>query len=132
MKVIVCGGRDYSDQKAVFDALDRWHTKQKISILIHGAASGADRLAESWANARGIISVAVKPLWKHHGKAAGPLRNRAMLKLKPHMVIAFPGGAGTSDMIKAAKEDELTVWEPYKPKDPDVIEIPAFLRRGTD
>lgn len=42
--------------------------------------------------------------WKRYGMAAGPIRNRRMLKEgKPDIVIAFAGGRGTADMVRQAK-----------------------------
>lgn len=117
MKVIVCGGRDYADRDALFAAMDRAHAKRPITIVIHGDAPGADRLAGEWAADRGVLSAAVKALWDRHGRrAAGPRRNRGMLTLGPDAVIAFPGGTGTADMVCAAREAGVAVWEPYKPK----------------
>jgi hypothetical protein len=43
------------------------------------------------------------PDWKTHGKAGGPIRNQMMLDdYKPQVVIAFPGGSGTADMVRRA------------------------------
>lgn len=42
----------------------------------------------------------------------GPKRNRKMLELKPDGVVAFPGGRGTMDMIRAATEAGVPVWHP--------------------
>lgn len=54
MRIIVCGGRDYVDQAAAFNALDRAHQHRRIDLVIHGAARGADTLAGAWAASRGI------------------------------------------------------------------------------
>lgn len=113
MKVIVCGGRDFDDRNAVFNALDKAHGHKPISMVIHGGARGADTLAGQWADARGILSAQVEALWDAHGKAAGPRRNRAMLSLFPDGVIGFPGGRGTSDMVAAARAAGVKVWCPY-------------------
>lgn len=113
MKVIVCGGRDFNDERAVFNALDKAHSHKPISMVIHGGARGADLLAGEWAESRGIISARVDALWDAHGKAAGPRRNRAMLDLFPEGIIAFPGGRGTADMVAAAREAGVKVWQPY-------------------
>jgi hypothetical protein len=41
--------------------------------------------------------------WKVYGRAAGPIRNMKMLlEGKPDLVVAFPGGIGTADMVKKA------------------------------
>lgn len=48
--------------------------------------------------------------WEAHGKAAGPIRNAHMLSdFKPDLVVAFPGGRGTADMVKKAQDAGVTV-----------------------
>lgn len=116
MKLLVCGGRNYNDKLAVYGALDRAHAKREITLLIHGACrTGADALAEAWAKGREIPYLGHPAPWKLYDKAAGPLRNRLMLELyAPDGVVAFPGGAGTADMIQRAEMAGLKVWEPYR------------------
>lgn len=114
MILLVCGGRDYADRDAAFAALDRAHAKRPVTVLIHGAQTGADTLAGEWAEARGVHAVGVKALWEVHGKAAGPLRNQVMLDLGPEGAVAFPGGVGTADMVRRCKSAGVTVWEPYR------------------
>ncbi|ATI15672.1 hypothetical protein [Bordetella phage vB_BbrM_PHB04] len=114
MKLLVCGGRDYADREAVFAALDRVHAKRPVTLLIHGAARGADSLADDWARARGVPRDPHPADWATHGRRAGPLRNRKMLELKPDGVVAFPGGRGTADMADAARAAGVPVWEPVR------------------
>jgi hypothetical protein len=104
MRVIVCGGRDYADAAHINRTLDAIHGETPITVLIHGDASGADRLAGEWGQrAFPAVHVAAIPAnWKEHGRAAGPLRNRKMLRFAPDLVVAFPGGRGTADMVKQA------------------------------
>lgn len=109
MRVLVTGGRDFSDRKLLFETLDRLHSTHVFSVLIHGDASGADRLAGEWAAAAGVRVEAHPAEWKKHGRAAGPIRNSMMLEEKPGLVIAFPGGKGTADMVRKAKAAGLTV-----------------------
>jgi hypothetical protein len=46
------------------------------------------------------------------GKAAGPIRNQRMIdEGKPDLVIAFPGGRGTADMVSRAKKAGIPVQE---------------------
>lgn len=47
--------------------------------------------------------------WEAFGAAAGPVRNRWMLDLEPDLVIAFPGGKGTKNMIEQAKKRGVPV-----------------------
>lgn len=46
MRVLVCGGRDYTDTKHVFTVLDEIRSRKGVDVVIHGAARGADDIAE--------------------------------------------------------------------------------------
>ena len=112
MRVLVCGGRDYgktSDEVAtIADALA---VLPEDTVLIHGDARGADRLAgDIWA-AWGSPMEVYPADWKTHKKAAGPIRNQQMLDTGIDLVIAFPGGAGTADMMRRARKAGVTVKE---------------------
>lgn len=53
--------------------------------------------------------------WGSLGKAAGPIRNSLMLtEANPSLVIAFPGGKGTADMISKARAAGVKVIEVSK------------------
>ena len=111
-RVLVCGGRDYNDRWKLESTLDIAHAEHGFIRLIHGAAPGADTLAGDWADKRGLAVVAYPADWKRHGKAAGPMRNQRMLEDgRPDVVIAFPGGSGTADMVRRAKEAGIPVIE---------------------
>ena len=105
MKVIVCGGRSYNDKIMVYETLSAIHREQPISILMHGDATGADYWAKRWTqmHTSTVKEAAFPPDWERHGRAAGPLRNQEMLDAGPDLVVAFPGGRGTADMIRRAK-----------------------------
>lgn len=115
MRLLVCGGRRYSDRDHVFSSLDRAHAKRPVTLLIHGAGTGADALADQWARSRGVPVKAFPADWDRYGRGAGPIRNRAMLyDGQPEGVVAFPGGAGTGNMVALARERCLPVWKPRK------------------
>lgn len=109
MRVLVTGGRDFDDRELLFDTLDRLNAMQGFTVVIHGDAKGADRLSGEWASSRGITVEAHPADWKKHGRAAGPIRNQKMLEEKPQLVVAFPGGKGTADMVRKAKQAGLKV-----------------------
>lgn len=111
IKLLVCGGRDFSGQSEVFSRLDAIHAKRPISMIIEGGALGADAMANAWAVLNGVHVCTVKALWNNHGKAAGPIRNAAMLSLGPDGVLAFPGGRGTASMVKQARAAGVKVVE---------------------
>lgn len=74
-------------------------------MLIEGGATGADRLAREWADMNGVQVLTFPAEWNIHGKSAGPIRNKKMLEEgRPDMVVAFPGGRGTQNMINQAHE----------------------------
>lgn len=105
--VLVCGGRDYADRESVWAALDTIAP----TAIIEGGARGADELARAWAQARGVPCTTVCADWHSHGRSAGPRRNAAMLKLYPTLVLAFPGGRGTADMVRRALRAGIeVVW----------------------
>jgi len=54
MRVLVCGGRDFDDVGLMISVLDRLHTEKSFTVLIHGNARGADRIADDWAWRRGV------------------------------------------------------------------------------
>lgn len=118
MKVLVTGGRDYQEKEIVFWALEQLEEylherKQEIAAVIHGDAKGADTLADQWAQENGVLQVRCPGNTKFYGfKAFGPVRNRQMLLLKPDLVVAFPGGNGTANMIATAKKHGYKVWQP--------------------
>jgi hypothetical protein len=111
MIVLVTGGHSFSDRDKFNDVMDSIHRAQPLEAVIHGAASGADTLANLWAFSRGVQPVACPALWDYHGKRAGGKRNRAMLLLRPDLVIAFPGGRGTNDMVNTAREQLFRVFD---------------------
>ena len=110
MKILVCGGRDYSDRAQLFTVLDFIHENKPISLLIQGGARGADSLSKEWAISRGVDNVEFPADWAKYGKSAGPRRNQKMLEDGgPDFVLACPGGRGTENMVDLAK-DTVRVW----------------------
>lgn len=110
MRVLVCGGRDFTNRVWLERELALQHAFKPITLLIHGGARGADSLAGHWARTEGIPELRFEADWKKLGKAAGPVRNQLMIdEGKPDMVMAFPGGRGTADMVKRAQEASIKV-----------------------
>lgn len=115
MRLIICGGRDYSNREAVFAVLHYLAETYGWLTVIEGGARGADRLAQEWAKLHYHGLVTIHAEWTAYGNAAGPIRNEKMIVSgKPDGVVAFPGGAGTADMKERAEQHGLSVWEPCK------------------
>jgi len=112
MRVLVCGGRDFMNHRLLNSTLDRLHAERNFTWLINGAAQGADRLALRWAIGKKLKINSFCPDWKSLGKAAGPIRNQQMVDIgKPDLVVAFPGGKGTADMIARARKAGVKILE---------------------
>jgi hypothetical protein len=132
MRLLVCGGRTYGEmpdlcpreqyqryrQKVdrerfiLFETLDQLHKKRNFTDLINGAAKGADRHAVRWALPKRLTINSFRPDWKNLGKGAGPIRNQQMIDIgKPDLVVVFPGGDGTADMVRRARAANIEVIE---------------------
>jgi hypothetical protein len=107
-RVLVCGGRDYDDYKRLVDVLD----EIAPDLIINGGCAGADHMASNYAIAKRIPAHTFFADWEEHGKAAGPVRNQKMIDVgRPSVVVAFPGGKGTADMVRRAKKAGIPLIE---------------------
>tara|TARA_Y100000310_G_scaffold335913_1_gene419132 strand:+ start:427 stop:834 length:408 start_codon:yes stop_codon:yes gene_type:complete len=119
LRVLVCGGRDYSNVERLYKVLDwvdgSWESAEStgpISTIISGHARGADQLAEKYANEKNIPLEIYPAQWDVHGKSAGVIRNQEMLdEGLPDLVVAFPGGKGTAHMVKIAQKANVMMLQ---------------------
>lgn len=110
MILLVCGGRDFADWQLLKRTLAGIHSATPIDCLIHGGAKGADYLAGAWATNEGIPIMEFPANWQVYRKRAGPMRNAWMLKFgRPDLVVAFPGGRGTMNMVEQASRAKVEV-----------------------
>jgi hypothetical protein len=114
MRVLVCGGRNYSDYTCMSVFLQNYLSKE--DILIHGKSRGADSLSEIVRTdlyGKDESKVIRFPAdWERYRKRAGFIRNQQMLdEGKPDLVLAFPGGSGTLDMVTRARKAGVIVIE---------------------
>lgn len=114
----MCGGRKYPDRLRVYKELgdlltdpdDEYGMPYINAVVIAGGATGADQHAIDWAVVHWCQFEEYKADWDKYGKKAGPIRNQQMLdEGKPDLVLAFPGGRGTADMIARAKKAGVEV-----------------------
>lgn len=105
-KVLIAGGRHYANFKRVLEEVES--LPQKPDLIIHGGATGADTLAQLVANQLSIVTMVFPADWPRYGKSAGPMRNKLMIDQRPDLLLAFPGGRGTEDIIKKAREAGIT------------------------
>ncbi len=128
LRLVVTGGRAYSDVHRVYWALDALHQTYGITLLIQGDATGADRLCKQWAIARGVPRLDMPARWSDtdrpgavvrtrrdgslYDAAAGAIRNQQMIdEGRPDYGVAFPGGTGTADMVSRVQAADLPLWD---------------------
>lgn len=103
MKLIVAGGRDFTDTNRMIAELQKLVESGEITDspeLVCGMARGADMLAYSlWANNRMPIHN-FPANWNKHGKSAGYKRNQEMGEFADAAVCFWDGNSkGTKHMI---------------------------------
>ena len=108
--VAVTGGKTVADADTVWTTLDRTKEKHSDMVLLHGGGPGVEKIAASWAEARGVHQVICRPDWNAHGKAAPFRRNDELLNLLPKGVIAFPGSGITGNLVDKAKQLGIPVY----------------------
>lgn len=137
LRVLVCGGRNFANwQKFVWPRvptqgwdLELYRQKEAEAafvnrvlddildwvgsvFVIDGAAPGADSQGYTWRLYAQQAGQRFPADWDKHGKSAGSIRNQLMLfEGKPDIVVAFPGGVGTADMVRKAKRAGVPVLE---------------------
>lgn len=119
MRVIVCGGRAYTDQKTVAHALlVVWLANDRPQMtIVQGGAQGADECARQVAAQQSFPCETFRAEWERDGKAAGPRRNQRMVKAGADLLVAFPGGRGTADCVRRAERAGIPVRHIPKGKD---------------
>jgi hypothetical protein len=72
--------------------------------------TGVGIAAEAWARSSGTPVVRYPPNWKLYGKKAEGLRDAFMIEdSRPDLVLAFPGGRHTADLIQKAIDAKIVV-----------------------
>ena len=114
-RVLVCGGREYGDRedecRFLWMKLDQLIAEVGSIQVIAGGAKGADTVAAEYSThyLKQEPEVYLAD-WDTHGRAAGPIRNQRMIdEGKPDLVLAFPGGRGTDDMVRRAEKAGIEV-----------------------
>ena len=102
MKTAIIGSR--TTTPASYEKLKQTADELGTTHIISGGATGADALAERYAQETGKPLTVFKPDWEKHGKAAGPIRNRAIIESADLVLALWDGQSkGTADSLKKAK-----------------------------
>lgn len=138
IRLLVCGGRDFTDAGLVERALSAVHRKKTIALLIEGGQIsedrktkdrwGADWLCRQWAECMGIEVLTIVAKWDDveapgalvkfnksgmpYNALAGPWRNERLISEgRPDAAVSFPGGRGTADMVARIEAAMVPLWK---------------------
>lgn len=106
MRVIVACGRNYHDKPTIRAEL---MTLPFDAVIVHGGARGDRAIARIWTDEFGGTVEEIPADWDRYGKAAGPIRNQAMIDAGGDLMMSFPGGRGTADCTGRARQAGIRV-----------------------
>jgi len=105
--ILICGDRHWDDKEYIRRVI---HDHNPDEVIV-GDGSGADVLARQCCLEDRVTVTVYEAFWAKFGNAAGPIRNRHMLDMKPDLVIAFhddlSSSKGTWDTICEAKRRKI-------------------------
>jgi hypothetical protein len=110
MKIAFTGGRNYNNKERVYQLMNTLSAILKDYSVIVGDATGLDSLVVEYCKEHNIEHTVYYANWKKYKQAAGPIRNKEMAELNPFMLIAFPGGKGTANMVSECQKRNITVY----------------------
>ena len=110
MRLIIAGGRDFSDYNLLQDSANRFIGKEQNVIIISGLAKGADTLGLQYAGDYGYTVEGFAAEWNKYGRSAGIKRNKYMAKNADSLLAFWDGKSkGTMHMIDFADSIGLRV-----------------------
>ncbi len=107
MNLMVCGGRDFNNKELLFKTLDELIKENNWTdiVILEGEAKGADTLVKDYVAKRNLLFKPYPADWKSWGKAAGPIRNKAMVTDCDYCVAFWDGQSrGTKSSIEFCKQ----------------------------
>lgn len=110
MKVIIAGGRDFRNFDLLCRKADRILSRQDEVEIVSGAAKGADKLGERYAELRGYPVKRFPADWGTFGKQAGYIRNEDMATYADALILFWDGRSkGSAHMLRIAYNYNLKV-----------------------
>lgn len=117
--VLVTGSRHWPQSQAhkvtwvLNTQLDLHYSAERFIVKVGDCPTGVDRITNSWARTMVLNHVELevfKADWKTYGKAAGPIRNQAMVDSGADVALVFLYGksVGTKDCARRARAAGIT------------------------
>ena len=129
MRVVIFGGRKFGNKRLFDSTMYKFQEEiGKISIVVEGGATGADRMGRYWARQHHIPVITFEPNWddlytmpvriktttqgKRYNSLATLVRNQRMVNEgELNHAISFPGESGTADMARRLKAAGIEIFE---------------------
>ena len=113
-RILVTGSRTWTDWRTITGALIQAHrdlNPDRMPVLVHGCAAGADFLAAQAARKLGWEVEDHPADWSARGKAAGFIRNAEMVALGADVCLAFirDGSRGATHCADTAEKAGIPV-----------------------
>lgn len=102
-RMIVAGGRDYSNQNIVNYYIDRvkdvCDSRGLNLVIVCGMATGADTLGRNYAISNGLEVLEFPANWNRYGKSAGYIRNKEMGDVADSAIVFWDGRSKGSKLM---------------------------------
>ena len=110
--ILICGDRNWTNASIMKKVMDKFVNEK--DILVHGNTRGADKMSGFIGKEIGCEVKVFPANWDEHGRSAGPIRNREMLRQNPDIVIGFHNNIekskGTKDMLNISKKKGVETY----------------------
>lgn len=109
----IVGTRTYTNWSSFCDHMNKVNLYFPFppTAIISGGARGTDTLAERYAKT--VLNIPIQiilPDWKTHGRAAGPIRNKEIVKRSDHVIAFWDGTSrGTKSTINLCKASNTPI-----------------------
>lgn len=102
-RMIVAGGRDYSNQNIVNYYINRvkdvCDSRGLNLVIVCGMATGADTLGRNYAISNGLEVLEFPADWNKYGKSAGYVRNKEMGDVADSAIVFWDGRSKGSKLM---------------------------------
>ena len=106
MKLAIVGSRTFDNYELLVDTIFRnVNLLSNVQSIVSGGATGADSLAERFAEEHLIEKIIFKPNWNFYGKSAGYKRNVDIVQNSDLVMVFWDGKSkGAEHDVKIAKD----------------------------
>lgn len=105
IKLAIVGSRTFGDYHLLKKSIEKLYGEFEIEEIISGGARGADLLGARYARENKIPLKEHRPDWDKHGKSAGFIRNKLIIRDCTHCIVFWDGiSHGAKHDIDLCKE----------------------------